>query len=356
MWTFILWYSYHLAGDFYLSEWGTVGIGIGGIRCKTGFQVVLCFESPDGWQTQYLSSGNLYNVLPKIGEMEIQPDSGYVSKTFTKSTSPTATYSEVKSGTEQIGGLFGTGTFNFLDRTPAKGLFLHYKGELPPPETTDTDLYAWELSVRIPGEKPGSTTEKRTDMSIEHHSFNEMQQRVVEWQDSKVFEYELEKQVEVERSVAKDHDYKLSQDHGQFNIDGGIWQLYRGQYIDKWVYFKDLASTIWTVDDKIDPNYSYYLCRSHLESLGLVVDRGVSGTAGLYLSTPNAFVEGFDGVLGKEPQRANTLQTWKGVAPYNYHYVPTWANGTGAWIVVDRYTRQILPHTENKEEKTYYEI
>lgn len=350
--------GYKSAGSYWQdSEWRSNGLGIGGIKCNSNFQVVQVIETPSGNQTRYLTSDSKYTIPDKIGNAVIQPDSGFVSKEHTKTNSASASYSEVKAGCTQIGGLVSGGTFDFLSRQGSTALFLHYKGELPPPETADTDLYSWELSVRIPGEKPGSTTEKRTDMEILHNSFSDMQNRVVAWQDSKVFEYELEKQVEVERSVAKDHDYKLSQDHGQFNIDGGIWQLYRGEYIDKWVYFKDLASTIWTVDDKIDPNYSYYLCRSHLESLGLVIDRGASGTAGLYLSTPNAFVEGYDGVLGKEPQKANTLQTWKGVAPYNYQYVPTWANGTGAWIVVDRFTRQILPHTyESREEKIDYEI
>ena len=351
--------AFKITGDYWnLGEWQANGLGLGAVKISSSYQVTITItdKSTGTHQTQYLSSGSKYTVQPTIGNAKLTTDSGFVSKKFTNAKSSSASYEEVKSGMPQIGSLVSAGTFDFLSREGAKALFLHYEGEVPPPETADTDLYSWELSVRIPGEKPGSTTEKRTDMSIEHHSFNEMQQRVVAWQDEHVFEYELEKQIEVDRSLAKDHDYKLSQDHSQFNIDGGIWQLYRGEYIDKWVYFKDLASTIFDVFTTIDPNYSYYLCRSHLESLGLVVDRGVSGTAGLYLSTPNAFVEGFDGVLGKEPQRANTLQTWKGVAPYNYQYVPTWANGTGAWIVVDRFTRQILPHTENKEEKTYYEI
>lgn len=44
----------------------------------------------------------------------------FVSKTFTKANSPTATYAEVKSGMTQIGGLVGAGDFDFLSRDGAR--------------------------------------------------------------------------------------------------------------------------------------------------------------------------------------------------------------------------------------------
>ena len=338
--------DYKMVGDFYLGSWRPMGLGIGGIKCKSGYQVTITIEDATGaCQTQYLSSGHTYNVKSKIGNAVLQSDSGFVSKTFTKANSPTATYADVKSGMTQVGGLVGAGDFDFLSRDGAKALFLHYKGDLPEPVTTDTDLYAWEVSYRLPGEKAGSTTEKRTDKTIEHNSFNEMQSRVEEWQNSKVYEEELVKYTENDRSLRDSHKYKLSQNHGSFE-NGGIWQLTRGEYIEKWVdKYPDLASRIWDpVDDMIDPNYAYYLCRSHLEGLGIVEDRDNAGLAAQYLSTPNAFVVGYEGQMGAD-QQANSNMTHTNVAQYSYQYVPTWS-GIGAWIKVEKWTRKVEPHTE----------
>ena len=333
-------------GEYWsLGEFQANGLGLGAVSLKSGYQVVITIENESGaCQTQYLSSGKTYNVKQKIGNAVLQPDSGFVSKTFTKANSPTATYADVKSGMTQIGGLVGAGTFDFLSRDGAKALFLHYKGDLPDPVTTDTDLYAWELSYRLPGEKAGSTTEKRTDKTIEHHSFNEMQSRVESWQNSKVYEEELVKYIENDRSLRDSHKYRLSQNHGSFE-NGGIWQLTRGEYIEKWVdKYPDLASRIWDpVDDMIDPNYAYYLCRSHLEGLGIVEDRDNAGLAAQYLSTPKAFVVGYEGQMGAD-QQANSNMTHTNVAQYSYQYVPTWS-GVGAWIKVEKWTREIIPHS-----------
>ena len=337
------------AGEYWsLGEFRPNGLGIGGVSLSAGHQVTITIEDSNGsCQTQYLSTGAEYNVLPKIGNAVLQSDSGFVSKEFTKANSPSATYGQVKSGCTQIGGLVGAGNFKFIDREGAKALFLHYKGELPPTTKSDTDLYAWELLYRLPGEKAGSTTDKRTNMDIEHHSFNEMQQLVEAWQEEQLAgTSDLLEKVELDRSLEDDHDYTLSQDHGQFNIGGGIWQLYRGQYEDKWVTFPELAGKVWdAVDDKIDPNYAYYLGRSHLEGLGIVPARGAFGKAELYLSTPEAFTVGYEGKQGKN-QQANTIQTWTSVAPYNYNYIPHWS-GTGAFIEYKYRTRSIDPHGDS---------
>lgn len=334
-------------GEYWqVGEWQANGLGIGAIKISNSYQIVQVIETPSGNQTRYLTSDSKYTIPDKIGNAVIQPDSGFVSKEHTKTNSASASYSEVKAGCTQIGGLVSGGTFDFLSRQGSTALFLHYKGSEITETKSDTDLMAFELMVRVPGEKESSVNEKRTDKSIEHHSFSDMQNRIESWQASKVYEKELEKQVEVERSLAKDHSYILDQNHGDFDTGNGIWQLYRGEYIDQWVIYPELSGKIWEVTDVIDPNYAYYLCRSHLEGLTLVADRENSGTAGLYLSKTKPFEVGYNGKYGAE-QGINTTKTWTDLAPYNYTYVPRWANGTGAYIVVDRYTREKLPHNDN---------
>jgi len=333
-------------GEYWeLSEWQANGLGIGGVSLKSGYQIVLCIETGTGWNTQYLTTDRYYEIKNNIGGAVLQSDSGFVSQTPTKSTSSSATYSEVKNGCTQIGSLVSGGTYDFLSRPNSKALFLHYKGQVQVSATAATDLYAWEVSYRLPGCKAGITTSKRTDKGILHNSFNSMQSLVNSWQNSQLGGTSdvLEKR-ELDRSQPTDHDYRLTQNHGAFHIDGGIWQLYRSPYNDLWEEYPSLEGRVWTVQDKIDTNYGYYLTRSHLESLGIVEDRENAGLAGKYLAKTKAFVVGYNGKTGAD-QGANTIKTHTGKAPYSWSYTAHWT-GEGAWIEYEYRTRERLPHSD----------
>lgn len=340
------------------------GLGCVAIHLTDNYQVVICIENKatGKWTTEYLSSGLEYTVQDPYKNAKFVE--GEANKEFTKATSASATYNEVCSSAGEKTRGAGVGAFKFNTDVGEHALFLHYVTDMPEPEISDADLYAWELSYRMPHGNSGDHTELRTLAETGDYGVY-LDDVIYEWQmstkpatpagsDTVKYQWVVKK-----KSVK--HTYTMSGSQGDFTK--AIWNLYResAPHYDLWdTYNEALGDDEWNGWESVDPKFSYYLMRSQLEGLAL---RPVpsSGLASMLVAGKGADFEDNWKDIGKgASQAADSVKTWENVCTYKFSYTGTVINEqtegrAEAWIVwkLQKATRSWVSASGSKEDGTY---
>lgn len=311
-----------------------LGYGICSIKLNQGQQVVIVCEDASGkCETEYLSANNTWNIE--------NPYKGcnFVEATFSKKktdlTDPHATYSAVCSS-GQPNRSVGTGNQTFNVAQGEEALFIHYKGTLTEemPILSEADLKAWECGVIMP--KYAAQREDGADVdnsyTLKDH-IEEVIEKVKGFREecpdngSHCEHVQCTGHAVIDRVTCKGSEDWQSQKYGiSANLGAfpnAIWNLYRPEVsTTKWDTFaKALGNTErWTIDEEVDPQFSYFLTRSHLEDVSVSPDReGIGATAKAYNIAPQYTWE--QKYTGKEgvAQKGNSTATHD-VEDYDYQY------------------------------------
>lgn len=268
------------------SSWGICSICL-----NQKNQVVLCVEDDSGlWQTQYLSAGDEYTIQNPYQGAE------FVEATFstkkTDLTDPNASYDAV-CGSGAPNRATGAGTVEFNIPNKEVALFVHYKGDIPDPELEDAHLYSWETAVILPryAAQRDDGAEVDNAYTLETH-INEVIEMVKGYTKSCPHNKDYTHANNASGSAVIDkitcrgsedwqsQKYGVSADLGDF--PNASWNLYRQSVSgEKWdTYSKALNNTNkWQIDEEVDPQFSYYLTRSHLEDVSACPEGGDAAAA-----------------------------------------------------------------------------
>lgn len=316
-----------------------IGCGIVSVAVNEQYQVVICCEDPSlpgGWSTEYLGSGPDYEI--------VNPYNGYnfVEATFstkkTDLTDPQAPYGTVcASGAPDRG--VGVGMQHFNAELKEQALFIHYKGIKPPPTQAEAELFSWETAYLMPRYKA-----KRPDGAAvdNEYTLEEHIEEVIEEIKSKTKTCPDTSECSVHGTISctgvvgdegidkvtcrgstawRTQKYGVRADLGKF--PNANWNLYRQSVSgEKWDVFHEALNNVnrWQINKPVDPQFSYYLTRSHLEEVSISPDREGDGATAQELNIPPEFPweTSYIGKHGKE-QQANSEGT-HGVDSYDYTF------------------------------------
>lgn len=269
----------------------SIGCGIVSVKLNNTNQVVLCVEDDSGlWNTQYLSAGKTYTIQNPYQGAE------FVEATFstkkTDLTDPNASYDAV-CGSGAPNRATGAGTVEFNIPNKEVALFVHYKGDIPDPELEDAHLYSWETSYvfgRYAADRSAGTDVDNA-YTLETH-INEVIEMVKGYTKSCPHNKDYTHANNASGSAVIDkitcrgsedwqsQKYGVQADLGDF--PNASWNLYRQSVSgEKWdTYSKALNNTNkWKIDEEVDPQFSYYLTRSHLEDVSACPEGGDAAAA-----------------------------------------------------------------------------
>lgn len=315
----------------------SIGCGIVSVAVNENYQVVICCEDPSlegGWSTEYLGSGPKYEILAKYNGYD------FVEATFSKKktelTDPHASYDTV-CGSGAPNRPVGIGLQQFDALQEELALFIHYKGEKPEPVATEADLYSWETAYLMPRYKANREDGEEVDneYTLEEHIaevINEISEKTKACPYNGAFscihgDLDAEGSAVIDKVTCRDSEdwpnqyYGVMADLGEF--PNANWNLYRESVSgEKWDVFNDALNDVdkWKINEPVDPQFSYYLTRSHLEDVSISPDREGAGAVSQELNIPPDFEweTSYIGKIGKD-QKANTEGTHS-VASYDYTF------------------------------------
>lgn len=261
------------------------GYGIGSLLINDSYQVVICIEDSDGaWQTQYIGwSKPEYTIQNPYNDCE------FVEATFSTKkstlTSVDASYDAVcSSGAPNRGTGAGGVTFDVPANEVA--LFIHYKGDFPPPDPSEAHLYSWETDYIFPNylndRAGGYVNNEYTLKEYIEECIEEVEGYTQACPHNSSYSHATATGSAVIDKITcrgsedwESQHYGISANLGKF--PNASWNLYResvsGELWD--TYSEALNNTDkWTIDEPVDPQFSYVLSRSHLEDLSACPEGG----------------------------------------------------------------------------------
>lgn len=263
----------------------SIGCGIVSVKLNDTYQVVICVEDNEGgWTTEYLGSGPEYDILAKYAGAD------FVEATFsrkkTQLNDPNASYSAVcSSGAPNRGVGVGHQQFKVTDKEEA--LFIHYKGSTIITPPGDADLYAHEVAYLMP--KYAADREDGAEVDNEYTLKTHIEKKIEEIKgktkscphnDDYTHANNASGSATVDKVTCRDSEDWENQytgvkaNLGQF--PNASWNLYRESVSgEKWDTFNNALNDVnkWKINEPVDPQFSYYLTRSHLEDVAISPDR-----------------------------------------------------------------------------------
>ena len=308
------------------------GLGLVSIKPKEGIRLIQVFRTEGVVDNTSYSSCSLPYEIKDIGNYKVK--NWFLSNKTTSEKGAKTDYPVFQSLLPSIASGNGPGTVP--ENKQAQTLVILYEREnveLPREEDSDA-LKAWENDWVM--ERYVADRSAETDVNNSHIVMEDIQE---------VYDSIASQANVVIDNFEYDEEYTINADLGYWQTP--IWNLYNPPvHYGLWDrYTKALNSNVYSVNDEVDPQFSYYLVRSLFEQLAISPDReGESGFLSKITSPYNGYPTQYNGICSlSQPDNTEILREER----YQYTYTFT---TSPIHIRIDYHLE--IEHDEVKDEET----